>query len=599
MRRDALVVGINQYPFLKDTPTGKAKHLTTPAADAEAIAQVLEKYGNFRVKRLPGSIIDGKLQVDSSKSVKKEELEATIVNLFLPDSDNIPETALLFFAGHGLRKTLGSIKQGFLADSNASPNKEQWGMSLRDLQDILLKSPVKQQVIWLDCCFSGELFNFKENGIGQHTLGRDCSFIAASRDYEVAYQQLDGKHGLLTGAILKALDPDKLLDGEWLSNEKLSLVVREELEKYYKITKVSQSPLISNHGEIINMIQGKKNLNEAPVKYNSNVSLPSPNREPTEEVVERPHPSQTTYSYLYTLDKHSSHVRTVAISPDGRILASGSSDTTIKFWDLSTGELLNSFKAHSTSVSNVTFDNKGETIISGGNFEADSGHIKVWDVKTGKLKQTLAPGISNFGGRGFAFYPDAEIIAASRTGAVQLWDLQTGSKRYILEIGFPILTNALAFSPDWKFLVVGCCQGGIEIWDWRHQIKIRTINSSSVFDILNKVLWDVAISPEGKIIASCGKNVPFALWSFDSGTQIYTFPSTAAIIRCVTFSPDGNLLVSGGEDRKIRIIDARSLELLYTFEHRAAVNCLAFSPDGKTLVSGSEDNTIQVWRLDS
>jgi uncharacterized caspase-like protein len=64
MGRNALVVGINQYPFLKDTPTGKAKHLTTPAADAEKIAQVLEEHGDFRVKRLPESVIDGRLQVD-------------------------------------------------------------------------------------------------------------------------------------------------------------------------------------------------------------------------------------------------------------------------------------------------------------------------------------------------------------------------------------------------------------------------------------------------------------------------------------------------------------------------------------------------------
>lgn len=51
MRREAIVVGVNQYPSLKDTPTSKAKHLTTPAGDAEAIAQILETHGNFRVKR--------------------------------------------------------------------------------------------------------------------------------------------------------------------------------------------------------------------------------------------------------------------------------------------------------------------------------------------------------------------------------------------------------------------------------------------------------------------------------------------------------------------------------------------------------------------
>ena len=222
MRRDALVVGINQYPFLKDTPGSKAKHLTTPAGDAEAIAQLLEKYGDFRVTRLPAIEIDGKLQVDPNKTVKKDELETAIANLFLPDShNNVPATALLFFSGHGMRKNLGTLKQGFFAASDANPSNGQWGMSLRDLQDILQKkeSSVKQQIIWLDCCFAGGLLNFNETEIRQQTSGGDRFLIAASRDYEVAYQQLDGQHGILSGAILKALDPGKLVGGESLYSD--------------------------------------------------------------------------------------------------------------------------------------------------------------------------------------------------------------------------------------------------------------------------------------------------------------------------------------------------------------------------------------------
>lgn len=69
MRRDALVVGINQYPFFKDTPTSKAKHLKTPAADAEAIAQLIETHGDFRVKSFPVKHIQDKLQVDPGKAL--------------------------------------------------------------------------------------------------------------------------------------------------------------------------------------------------------------------------------------------------------------------------------------------------------------------------------------------------------------------------------------------------------------------------------------------------------------------------------------------------------------------------------------------------
>jgi hypothetical protein len=111
MRRDALVVGVNQYPFLKDTSTSLAKHLTTPAADAEAIAQLLEANKNFTVTRLPKREIDGKLQVDPNGKVSLKELSQEINKLFCEDNNR--DTALLFFAGHGLQQlnSLGKKKK--------------------------------------------------------------------------------------------------------------------------------------------------------------------------------------------------------------------------------------------------------------------------------------------------------------------------------------------------------------------------------------------------------------------------------------------------------------------------------------------------------
>ena len=132
MSRDALVIGINKYPFLKNS-SGSQKHLNTPASDAEAIAKLLEAQNNFRVKRFPARIIDGKLQVDPDKPFKTEELEKAILDLFLPETGKPPETALLFFAGHGLRKQLrANLTQGFLAASDVNPGRI-WGFALRDL----------------------------------------------------------------------------------------------------------------------------------------------------------------------------------------------------------------------------------------------------------------------------------------------------------------------------------------------------------------------------------------------------------------------------------------------------------------------------------
>jgi hypothetical protein len=260
MKRDALVVGINRYPFLKDSFKSTVRHLTTPASDAEAIAQLLESYGNFRVKRLPESNIDGKLQVDPNKIVRAEELKAAIANLFRPKSGRTPETALLFFAGHGLRNIKGEKSEGYLATSDANPRKDIWGVSLQWLHQLLQESLVRQQIIWLDCCFSGELLNFRETDLGEQWLGRDREtshkdrfFLAASRDYEVAYQQLDGEHGVLSGAILKGLDPYQDPGYEWITNSTLTGAVEREIER----SKIPQSPLIVNYGEKIHLIQKK------------------------------------------------------------------------------------------------------------------------------------------------------------------------------------------------------------------------------------------------------------------------------------------------------------------------------------------------------
>ena len=115
-RRDALVVGINNYPIFGDKPNNPAKHLKQSADDAEAIAQILEEYGEFEVRRLPVVNQNGKLRVDStnynySSLVKQKQLEQAITELFHPQGELIPETALLYFNGHGLRRKNGIMVQ--------------------------------------------------------------------------------------------------------------------------------------------------------------------------------------------------------------------------------------------------------------------------------------------------------------------------------------------------------------------------------------------------------------------------------------------------------------------------------------------------------
>ncbi|MEG4849735.1 GUN4 domain-containing protein [Microcoleus sp. B5-D4] len=194
-KRQALVIGINEYPFGGNLPTA--------AQDAEKIAQLLEKYGSFEVHRLPSK--EDVREVDSEKNLDLKELEDAITQLFQPKSGIIPETALLFFAGHGWRSEKDGQPEGFLMTSDAlfEHDSEDGLFSLKRLHQILKDSLVRQQIVWLDCCHSGELFNFIEQNLAEFEQQRDFDrcFIAACREFQVAYG------GVLTPALLKALDP--------------------------------------------------------------------------------------------------------------------------------------------------------------------------------------------------------------------------------------------------------------------------------------------------------------------------------------------------------------------------------------------------------
>jgi WD40 repeat protein/energy-coupling factor transporter ATP-binding protein EcfA2 len=234
MSRDALIVGVNLYE------DEQLANLKAPATDAEAVAQLLTDYGDFRVKRLPEIIKDGTLQVGRKTKVSLTQLEAALVQLFLPKGQHIPDTALFYFSGHGIRKEQG-IAEGFLATSDAYPQLGFYGLSLPWLRRLLRESPVRQQIVWLDCCHSGELLNFAEADPGDRGKGRDRCFIAASREFEAAYEDISGRHSVLTGALLQGLDP-KRQENRAVTNYDLIDFLNQALKS------ATQRPLFANSG---------------------------------------------------------------------------------------------------------------------------------------------------------------------------------------------------------------------------------------------------------------------------------------------------------------------------------------------------------------
>jgi len=224
MSRDALIVGINQYQALPG--------LNAPAEDAEAVAARLQAQGEFRVQRLPEAIKNKQPVVGHRLGVTTQALESSLVQLFKPKGKNIPNTALFYFSGHGLQREAG-IQEGYLATSDTDPNRGNFGISLNWLRRLLQQSPVRQIVVILDCCHSGELLTFRDADPGARS-GIDRLFMAASREYESAYEAIEGKHSIFTQALLSGLNPYEQDGGKVSSyalTEHISQQLRGELQQ--------------------------------------------------------------------------------------------------------------------------------------------------------------------------------------------------------------------------------------------------------------------------------------------------------------------------------------------------------------------------------
>ncbi|KAJ4375750.1 hypothetical protein N0V85_009017, partial [Neurospora sp. IMI 360204] len=168
---------------------------------------------------------------------------------------------------------------------------------------------------------------------------------------------------------------------------------------------------------------------------------------------------QSLTDHLQTLQGHSSDVGSVAFSPDGQRLASGSVDETIKIWDPASGSCLQTLEGHSGSVSSVAFSPDGQRLASGSYDDT----IKIWDPASGSCLQTLE-GHSHCVDS-VAFSPDGQRLASgSRDSTIKIWDPASGSCLQTLE-GHSYSVDSVAFSPDGQRLASGSSDETIKIWD--------------------------------------------------------------------------------------------------------------------------------------
>ncbi|RUR83519.1 WD40 repeat domain-containing protein [Chlorogloeopsis fritschii PCC 9212] len=296
---------------------------------------------------------------------------------------------------------------------------------------------------------------------------------------------------------------------------------------------------------------------------------------------------QENYAYLsHTLSGHIGKITSLAISPDGQIIVSGSADKTIKLWDLNTGKSIRTLNENVGEVSSVAISPDGN-FLAIGSCQHPKSNVKVWHLATGKLLHTLLGHQKpvNF----VTISPDG-LILASGSNKIKIWNLHKGDR--ICTLWHASSVHAAAISADGSILASASSDSKIRLWNPRTGEPLRTLSGHT------GEVHSVAIHPNGKVLFSGSADNTIKIWDLDSGKMLHTFAGHSDEVKSVTISPDGQTLFSSSADNAIKIWCLQSGELLQTLTgHSGTVNAIAVSPDGKFIVSGSSDQTIKIWQV--
>lgn len=279
--------------------------------------------------------------------------------------------------------------------------------------------------------------------------------------------------------------------------------------------------------------------------------------------------------------RHEKFVLAGLFTQDGNRVVTAGDDKMAILWDVTSGEKLKSFPQEGHDVT-LAISADGRWLATG----SSDGKVHIWDLATGMPR---AISFLHVGGvRGLAFSPDGKWLAtAGDDRTAQVWDIESGRRIHLLEPHSDEVTS-VAFSPDGTLLATSCRDGALRVW--------RVVTEQSVLRVVAHPdgVESVQFSPDGKRLVTAGRDEKARVWNVSDGTRVFELEHYGGV-EAARYSPDGRFLATAGHDKYARIWDAASGAELVRRRYPDDVRTVAWSPDGARLLVGGNDRVARLW----
>ncbi len=294
-----------------------------------------------------------------------------------------------------------------------------------------------------------------------------------------------------------------------------------------------------------------------------------------------------------TLEGHTNGVDSVAVSPDGKLFATGSADHTVILWDAATGKQKRVLKGHTDAVWTVAFSHDGKTLLT----TSFDNTARLWNLTActdSDCPSLVLNGHTKAVWNG-AFSPDGgSVVTVSGDGTAKLWVTATGF--FLGDVGTHSLDiNAVAFSPDGRYLATASSDQTAQITDLTTckdtQCTFQTFQTQAA-------LWNLAFSPDSKYIVVGSDDQNAYKVNIETNSSEIQLTGHSDAVFAVAYSPDGKYIATGSRDGTARIWDANTGQTIAILRgHDNTIWSVTFTPDSHLLLTGSADNTARLWDI--